>query len=724
MSNLTANLSISSNNLLSTPINLSSSKSSVVQNYGKMGSIKIQPSEKAYLTEFKCGPKGAYVYVKSPTSNPSNVSIKIHKESNEIPNFDLNLFTPNAINHEESFITLLPGDFAWVPVSFSCRALYATTSNNAEATLEFMYADRGGEFGNSVINLSHMGNENEDWYYFVTDAQTGEPGQVYPLGIGNSSWNLNHINFIQNSGYILEFQSGPITKIFFIGADGNIIKNEIPEIFNIRDLDSNSNESVTSSGSRTWLAESNSYGDNNDGRYSTNPIGYAKAYILVYTENYNNSIAPGTPAPKTKIAYFDGNEIHYHDIMNLADNPILFYLDASYDYSTQDGTVCLYFDSNNGDVRYPNTAFYMLVNKTQHIILDIYESGYAWYSWSSINSNVITFFKISNFDNQVTEMRIYNTKGKLLKDINLSSISAYGLDVHFYGKGSIQVILSNEFYYYMINYNESLDRLIGDGLDWTDDVNKDYTIAYNGNYPLVDFEAPYSNYEGGSVAIMFYNTTNTDSYKPANREVDYCRIHYIIPGFDKQMYNFVDDWGSGIWVNNRGAGTWDGILALKEAIVIPFTSGYQMWNLVLKGNSIGANRIPQFDYYEGYIDADYISDWSFRAISDTQFYYWIWTNDSYSNYMVLDTGQMKYSSKAKSLSNTNKTFLGSKWSSKSIISGSTGQTGLTGATGAAPIKSMKVKNSSKAKKSGPTGPIKTTTINPIISATGPTSATA
>ena len=87
-------------------------------------------------------------------------------------------------------------------------------------------------------------------------------------------------------------------------------------------------------------------------------------------------------------------------------------------------------------------------------------------------------------------------------------------------------------------------------------------------------------------------------------------------------------------------------------------------------------------------------------------------------------GQMKYSSKAKSLSNTNKTFLGSKWSSKSIISGSTGQTGLTGATGAAPIKSMKVKNSSKAKKSGPTGPIKTTTINPIISATGPTSATA
>jgi hypothetical protein len=641
MSNLIANLSISSNNLLSTPVNISTNKSTTVQNYGKIGSIKIQPGEKSYLTEFSCGPKGAYVYVKSPSTNPANVSIKLYKENNSIVSLG---YYGDPIENEENFITLLPGDFAWLPISSSCRSIYASTTNNGESTLEFMYADRGGNWGESVLNII---DDTSEYFYFINDVQTGEPGQIYPLGISYNAYDLYQISFVQDSGYVIEFNRHAIKggnssrKIFFVSADGVLIPNDIPEIHQIQDLNYNY-IGVISEGSRYWTAKNNSNSNYIFGHYTNNPIGYAKSFILVYTENYRIDPIPGNPVTKSKLAYFDGKEIHYHDLPNVWDNPFQFYITTAWDSSTQDGTVCLYFGGNSGDSRFPNNEFYLLVNKTEHIILDYY-NGDFWEPYLSINSNVICLINQSNFDGQILEMKIIDTKGNVLQNINLSSISSHDLDVHFYGKGNIQLMLysTDSGLVYMINYNESLNRLIGGDLSWSDDSNTQWSLAYNPNYPLVDFEAPYSNYEGGSIAIMFYNIIDENDDRVANVRVDYCKIYYIIPGYDKQVYDIFSDFSSNLWVNIRGVGSWDGNIALKESIIIPFSIEIdgieEMWNLSLKGNEINSSRIPQFDYYEGYVTADFISDFSFRAISDTQFYYWFWTRDNYDNYIVMDT---------------------------------------------------------------------------------------
>lgn len=643
MSNLTANLTVTSANLLATPVNISASTSAINDGYGKMGKIKIQSGEKASLTEFKCGPKGAYVYVKSPSANPANVAIKIFKEENTITSI---IFDADQIANTESFITLHPGDFAWVPLSSLCRSLYATTTNGGESTLEFMYVDRGGNWGESVLNVV---SDYTNWFYFVTDVQSGEPGQIYSLDISYNAYDFYQISFVQDGGYVIEFNKKAIKggsvlrKIFFVSADGVMIPDDIPMIYQIKNL-TNSNFEATSSGSSSWIGANYANASGSYQSHTNNPVGYAKAYVLVYTENYNVGSGPGTPTTKSKLAYFDGNEIFYHDLPNLWNNQIDFILENSWDASTQDGTICLYFGGNGGDTRFPNKEFLMLVNKTQHIILDVFGNESYVESYLSINSNVICLIESATYDDRCISLRLIDTKGNILQNIYLWPITIYGYEVHFYGKGNIQLILQSEYnnLCYMINYSESLNRILGGNLDWTEEFGYNIVTIYNNNYPLVDFEAPYSNYEGGSIGIIFHNEYSRNDNMPANVQVTNCVIHWVIGDGINQYYNFVDDFGIGNWISMRGAGQWNGSHALKNNIIIPISVDDQMLNLSLSSAGVTSRRLPYFDQYEGYINTnnlnsgDYYGDWQFRALSDETLFYWLYTTDGWSNYVVID----------------------------------------------------------------------------------------
>lgn len=603
MSNIAANLTVTSSNLLATPVNITVNTSATNQNYGKMGSIKIQPGEFARLTEFNCGPKGAYVYVQSPNTNPANVAINLHKIS-------------DTSSEDESFITLQPGDFAWVPLTANVRTLSASTTNGGAATLNFLYSDRGGEWGNSVLKV-FIDNDNA-WKYFIFDAESGVPGAIINLELSDS-WSVYPINFVQQKGYTLIFANGNDNLIVFIGSDGKIITQIDLYRFN------------------QTVGDNNGFGFPLGGvnyNYDTEQAtSYAKGYVLAYTQDY------GGDYPVSKLAYFDGDKITYHDFPNCWDNQITIDNSAGWDNSTENGTAVLFL-TGVFQAGYPDDDFYVLVNSSEHNIIDITAGpGYTYDDpLISINANYIVFLrKVSGGpgDGDYQTILVYNTKAQLLQDLDISGVDTDIRDLfRFYGNGNFLVSFhddTTENQYYFIHYNSSTNSFSGNDLTWTVDDTYEYVVSCNQNNPLVDYEAPWSNYTGNSISVLSWiqsgsNLNNAIAYE---RTVD-AFVDYIIGNNERGRYVLAD--GSAVYINPRGDGDWNQNHGLAGAIIIPYVDVLDMRTLILRPGEGNPDDISLTDIIE--INADELTEQQFRPISDTEFFYWTYSQYGDSYYTV------------------------------------------------------------------------------------------
>ena len=434
------------------------------------------------LSVKNCGPHGAYIFVSNPIANTATV--KLYAEGN----------TDNE--YVESFATLKPGDSMLVPLTAQQKGVYAATTFGT-CSIDYYIADRGGEFGQSALMLINDGN----WRYKILDAEIGEvlptgnptiDAAPVDLGLSVSTWSLNRTDIINNKGYVLTFyNSGTGTYVqILIKSDGTY------ENFSIQ-------------------SSSNNYSNIN-------------GHVNVYCED---SIV--------YVTYFDGKDTYSQSIpgndYNVRDD---------WDNSSSDGSFIIDIKNYNSTI---STAT-VLINKDQNYVLylsqslGVYPSDAAVYFYG--NFTFVTIYDDNN--GWYNNIQIFNTKGVLLQDIDISSYQLSNLDYNFYGTNKIQMVFyDGDVTNYMLNYNGTTNKLIGydysnGQLNWhhaySDGRYQNY-FFYAYSKSITDSIRSYAYiwnsgmFDAESMAIVYVDSSDyfVSTYF-INSELNYCDIVYLMDG--------------------------------------------------------------------------------------------------------------------------------------------------------------------------------------------------
>ena len=466
-----------------------------------------------HLSTKTCGANGAYVFVQSPLTNTNNVKLYGLQQINEE-------FEEETFNGIEAFATLKPGDSMLVPITPQQTGIFACTTFGT-GSINYYIADRKGAFGESDIFLD---TNQSNYRYIVMDSQLAETlPSGYPLpyttsgsinskdlNVSVSDYNINNSHIINNKGYIFAFYNRS-------DSSQNIIKY----------IDSK--------------------GEVVDTIYRTGSYSFSDLEQKVNIFSYYESSS-------VTIKVFDGDNIYSHSFAT--DNG--YNIRTDFDKCSSNGSFLIDIYDYNG---ISDNTLTVLINKDKAYHLqelnysstNLYVNDAAVYLYGNF-----VFLTVYNDDTSYyTRFQIWNTDGKLLKDINLLSPQQYNfgsIDYVMYGENKIQIIFTNGDGDYLLNYNGTTDKLIGydnvTGLlnqfhQSTGNYSNRIIYAYN-KYPTNSIR-PYNYvwnsglFDAESLAIIYSDISHNLSYH-INSQVNYCDIVYLLNGqTEYNTYRFAND---------------------------------------------------------------------------------------------------------------------------------------------------------------------------------------
>ena len=357
-----------------------------------------------------------------------------------------------SVNDNSNFATLMPGELAIIPLSAAVGGLYAQATTEDNASIDFFVGNKGGEWGDSVL-FNYVDNNLQNNQLLFFDSEYGEYKTI-DTGLDKNQYNFNGWNFVQNSGYSLRYYNGSYTFVF-ITKDGRML------------------DKIEISGSYNW-EEVNGKG--------------------VLISNQTNSST-------YDFIYFDGVKTYTHTIQNING----FVYEDNWDWTAIDGSVVI--STSNTD----NTNSLYVINGEN--ITNIYTYNNS--DNLNVNAYVYEFANIiylSIYDNNVDYYRgfnIYNTGGVLLHEVAFPENTINNIDYYYYGAGYLQLVTQgNNNTYYLYNYNQTTNKLLGKDNDLTVDGNvyNAYTVYAQSKWSnnIYGFD-PRNNYNQDGVYISFNN---------------------------------------------------------------------------------------------------------------------------------------------------------------------------------------------------------------------------
>lgn len=511
MGTLKTTINLTSTDILPFSINQNIITNSSVGNFVETGIKNIKTFTEEFffsgdgnLTYNNCGPHGAYVMINNPSTNVETVKVYGLQQISE----EMEEGTQEGI---ESFATLKPGDSILVNISPQQSGVFLATTFGS-ANIEYLIADRGGDFGESAIFIDGNGST---YKYVVLDAQVGEvlpAGYPTPywsgkdLGIPTSAYTQNATRIVNNRGYVYRFQNNldSTDHIWaFINSKGEFtLVNHIGDYY---------------------------YFDLDDFGYS------------MYFDDYAGTVT---------LHYFDGFNVYTHTIKGTSPN-----YPYDWDATSSDGSFIFqvndYLD-NSGDVAT------LLINKDKLHVLQVLNNGDPIYT---LDNSVyfygsFVFITLYNDDTNIyTKFQIWNTNGTLLHSIDVTDYEFNDIDYVFYGNNKLQIVFSDANYDYIINYNGITNKLIGFNKKTnllnilhsnTGDYGYRRIFAYS-KYPTNSIRPWYYSWNSGvfdaeSVAILYSDYLDNNSSYHVNTELNYCDIVYMLEGQSSYTtYKFAND---------------------------------------------------------------------------------------------------------------------------------------------------------------------------------------
>ena len=324
---------------------------------------------------------------------------------------DVILYSSN-VDSTNRIACLKPGDTMLIPLTAFSGTVKAQIINGEDCILDYFICDREGSFGeNSILFF-----KDTTWKYVIFDAAMSEARPVVNTGLSVADYGYPSFNFVQNKGYWVSF-----------GKEGNVY------------------------------------------RYIALRANGSVAYSSISDENFYTETSPtGTYIIGTNfVKIFDGENFYSYDFGSY----------PSYVYSTHDsaysvGNGAAVFRVNN----YDDTGVdgYYLLHKGNKFLLETGSNNIdntdIWRVSTYEFTNTIVMVKCQVDTPQTYDtIRIYDTSGSLLKSVDLTPIQLTYLEFDWYGNGRLQMIGYNDAGedWYMFNYDESTNILIGENLDWT-----------------------------------------------------------------------------------------------------------------------------------------------------------------------------------------------------------------------------------------------------------------
>jgi hypothetical protein len=342
------------------------------------------------LNSVQFGPKGAYLYLQVPATNPAGRMIKV--------------IGSNPEDGDETVIaSLTTGDTAFIPVDnrhYNIRVFspYSTT------TLNYFIGNRGGMYEDGIVYVYDKGNHYE---YVFADMSSGISNNPVTIDLDPSVWYLQSSQQYAsyNKGFLIRFTNVSTTADRFIVIDstGDLIdSSSIPDMYY--------------TGDETTFGTINSFPQTPNGGW-------------LFTNNAT-SAAGGTSVITSdiKVNYVYDDQINTFDI-----NPISGA--TSFDgitpvYELNDGTKIVGFSSSEN-----GCTDYYLINKSfiYNFFTDEENGTVATSIIAYPNSNFFAVFyaDTSNVNAPIIKAQIINSSGVVINAFDYTP--AYGSFNTVYG---------------------------------------------------------------------------------------------------------------------------------------------------------------------------------------------------------------------------------------------------------------------------------------------------
>ena len=624
MGTLNTTINLSSADTLPFVLNQSFASSGTTGNFVESGVKHLQTftqeffiSGEGSLSNKNCGPNGIYVFIQSPVTNTNTVKIYGQQQINE----ELAEETFSGI---ESFATLKPGDSIIVNLSAQQEGIFAAT-NFGEATINYYIADRGGEFGESILFVDQ--NTDTNFRYIVMDSQLADilpSGYPVPyrfespnsadLGLARSAYNFTGSYIVNNKGYILQF---------------NEISNNSHNIW----------KCINSRGEIAGIIDVT-------GGYSYYELN-KNGFLVIYPDGGD-----------IVIKHFNGDTLDTHTFVGSD-------YEVSYDWdevSANGSFIVWIYDYNEIS---QNTATILINKETAHIINeDNYGTTGKYVDDAAVQlyGNFAALLIYDDNEGWYDRLQIWNTNGVLLKDIDVSGYQFQSRDYWMYGENKFLVIFNNGSNLatantdYIVSYDGTTNTLAGVSNTFglichhsnTGDYGNRRVYAYS-KYPT-DSIRPYNYtwnsglFDANSVAIVYADTVNNSYVYHLNSTVNYCDIVYLL---DKQTifttYKFADDQTRYIRIPSDGKGNSGNYRINPSSNLIQFTYGVNgnvtgsLNTLSITSTGVATGSlIPELDdVYNEYYDI------VVKPVGDYIMYNWYTPGNNTTTYAMVKNATIK-----------------------------------------------------------------------------------
>ena len=495
MSFLKTTIKVESTNIFPSAINATKIKSTQLE--GSSVGYATITTEVEQIVQELCGPKGSVVYLSSPSTNTETIKI-----------WNSDYFT-NQVS--TAFITLKPGETSIVNLSPQQGSIIASTLNGT-ARLDYIIGDKGGLYGNSQLSTDFNGTGGS-LRFTVTDAQSGETTPFVELNYkasdswvydGNAQHPWEYIKYVQGKGYCIILDNSNINQraFIFINSRGQLI----------------------------------------DAPLVLSNIDYADLYDWGQIDNLGFWVGAYANTPDAVIFLFDGDQVYPHSIPNASSwGPEILE-----DGSTANGSFL--FNVNDSSLTTDDTAV-ILLHKGTLKVLDSYSYGATGiyknaYVYKFANFILTTEIDDDNGGGRTNSFSIYDAQGNLLKTVNLLAIQrdVYSFDYSFYGDGKIQLAFWDntdpDTNIQLFNYDESLNRLIGENLDWAYDRNNYNEIQILSRPKTIYYQDEWVNSsDRESMALIVYTRNSYNTSRFLNYELGDAKLVTLFDG-DSQAYEY------------------------------------------------------------------------------------------------------------------------------------------------------------------------------------------
>ena len=337
---------------------------------------------------------------------------------------------------------------------------------------------RSQRLGNETVIVLVSPSENftiqnaDTWYYFLLSSIGNT--SLFNTGIPYT-WSIDSQYIVQNKGYVIYFYDGDSNyKALFINTIGRIVSSFETSSYSSYAIDGHSIIAVD--------------GD-------------------------------GSPLGGLRLHFFDGDKVKTYDF----DGSTGWNIGSDdWDYGMIDGTAIV-------EINYDTYTSYRLMNYNECVEIynddsdGLYNIRVDVQSYSNFGSIVV----YNNDSNYYESIKIFDNKGTLLQDIDLTTglnyTDMYSSNPIFYGINQASFILWTSDYdddYLLFNFNGDTKTLFTQNI--TRGIYYNIDLDYDTAYPSNSY-----NYTPGSLLISLYGNYNWGVYDIYS---DYIKVAYIFQG--------------------------------------------------------------------------------------------------------------------------------------------------------------------------------------------------